>query len=375
MTTEPSISGFLLEPIAAGDFPSAVYLVAEEGEIVFHGAVGNAVVEPEIIPARTDTIYDVASMTKVLVTGLLMAMFVERGELRTVDAVSRYLSEFGHDDKRGISIAQLLSHTSGLPAWRPFYLLDPDPGNVLKEIGRLPTDENAAPVTYSDPNFITLGKIVEKMSGVSLREGFESMIAKPLRLLDTRFGPIGKNDLPRTAASETGNGFEKQTCIEQGYLDNKMDNADVFRDEVIWGEVHDGNAYFMGEVGGHAGLFSTAKEIFKIALQFLPNYTQLLKPQTCELFRTNLTPGQNEHRSFAFQLGSSPESTGGSPLSPQSFGHLGFTGTSLWIDPIEDRVFILLTNRTHHRKLPFANINAVRRQFHQLAVEALCQKT
>src|SRR5690606_19948139 len=129
-----------------------------------------------------------------------------------------------------------------------------------------------------------------------------------------------------------------------------------FRDYLIRGEVHDGNAYFMGGVSGHAGLFSTAADVFRIALQFLPGHTTLLKPETCELFRTNYTPGMNEDRSFAFQLASTADSTAGPDLPPQSFGHNGFTGTSLWINPVNERVFILLTNRTHAHPLPFVNI-------------------
>jgi len=127
----------------------------------------------------------------------------------------------------------------------------------------------------------------------------------------------------------------------------------------------------MGGVAGHAGLFSTAEEVFKIALQFLPNYTQLLKPETCGLFTTNFTKGLNEDRSFAFQLASTKDSTAGTKMSPESYGHNGFTGTSVWIDPGKDRVFVLLTNRTHDHPLPFANINSVRRRFHDLAIAAL----
>ena len=127
----------------------------------------------------------------------------------------------------------------------------------------------------------------------------------------------------------------------------------------------------MGGVAGHAGLFSTAEEVFKIAQQFLPNYTQLLKPETTELFRTNFTKGLNEDRSFAFQLASTEGSTAGSKMSPESFGHTGFTGTSLWIDPVKERVFVLLTNRTHNHPLPFVNINSVRRRFHDLAIDFL----
>ena len=173
---------------------------------------------------------------------------------------------------------------------------------------------------------------------------------------------------------ELGNEYEKQTCIEKGYLNHPLPQVvrhSAFRNYQIWGEVHDGNAYFMGGVAGHAGLFSTAEEVFKIALQFLPQYTTLLKPETCELFRTNFTKGMNEDRSFAFQLASTEGSTAGTSMSPESFGHNGFTGTSLWIDPVKDRIFILLTNRTHNHPLPFTNINSVRRRFHDIAIEEL----
>src|SRR3712207_1009971 len=144
-----------------------------------------------------------------------------------------------------------------------------------------------------------------------------------------------------------------------------------WREGTIWGEVHDGNAYFLGGAAGHAGLFSTAAETYKIARQFLAGSSVLLKPETCALFRTNMTEGLNEARSPAWQLAATPESTAGPRLPSDAFGHLGFTGTSCWLDPSRERVFILLTNRTHARALPFVNINGVRRRFHTLAVEAL----
>ena len=127
----------------------------------------------------------------------------------------------------------------------------------------------------------------------------------------------------------------------------------------------------MGGAAGHAGLFSTAEEVFNLALQFLPDHTTILSPETTELFLTNFTEGMNEDRSLAFQLASTEGSTAGTAMSPQTFGHNGFTGTSLWIDPINDRIFILLTNRTHAHRLPFVNINSVRRRFHDLAIQEL----
>ncbi len=371
------IATFLSERIEAGDFPSAVYLVAEKGEIVLSEALGNAVVEPEKIEATTDTIYDLASLTKVLVTGLLCAKLIEAGEIQLDARVSIYLKEFDLEGKRMIKMSDLLSHSSHLPAWKPFYLLVSDPTEVIAEIGRMPLSFTQEAITYSDLNFISLAVVVERFLNKTLDQAAASVVFEPVGLNDTSFSPLPELR-HRAAASEEGNEFEKTTCVEQGFLlsDGKSPVAtapgsDALRSDVIWGEVHDGNAYFMGGVAGHAGLFSTAKDVFTIAQQFLPNYTTLLKPETCELFRTNFTPGMNEHRSFAFQLASTQESTAGTKMSRTSFGHLGFTGTSLWIDPVKERVFILLTNRTHNHALPFVNINSVRRRFHDLAIDYL----
>ena len=385
------ISKYLQERIDAGDFPSAVYLVAEKGEIVLHEALGHAVVEPERIDARPDTIYDLASLTKVLVTGLLAVKLVEMEQLdlnQIVEHYMPYLIEFEpypletDQDCLDTLISELASHHSAYPAWRPFYLL-PDEHKGSRRENILWTIANRIPiqlepeVIYSDLNFIMLGGVVEKLYGESLDRITKREICGALDLRDTFFNPPDDRK-HRIAASEKGNAFEKQTCIEQGYLSPNPKNpvatapgSDPFRTQTIWGEVHDGNAYFMGGVAGHAGLFSTAEEVFKIAQQFLPDYTTLLKPETCELFRTNFTKGMNEDRSFAFQLASTKDSTAGNKMSPESFGHLGFTGTSLWIDPVKERIFILLTNRTHNHALPFVNINSVRRRFHDIAIDLL----
>jgi len=379
------ISEFLQSRIAANDFPSAVYLIAEKGEIIFQDALGFAVVEPERIEARIDTIYDLASLTKVLVTGLLCAKLIECGEINLSDKISKYFKEFDRDDKRDITIENLLTHTSGFVDWKPFYLIT----NFKSKISNIIAEEPLAnpinsKVVYSDLNFILLGFLLEMVHEKSLDEIAKVEIFTPLQLQNTLFNPQ-KTLRPRTAACEFGNYFERETCIRLGYdlqmrdpRDYKMwkeQGVDVanygWRDYQIWGDVHDGNCYFMGGVSGHAGLFSTAEEVFKIAQQFLPNQTQLLQSETCALFRTNFTPGLNEARSLAFQLAETPESTASQSLAKDSFGHLGFTGTSLWIEPERERIFILLTNRTHAHALPFVNINSIRRRFHELAQEAL----
>lgn len=373
------ISEYLQIRIEANDFPSASYLVAEKGEIVLQDAVGLAVVEPERIEAKIDTIYDLASMTKVLVTGLLCAKLIESGEINLSDKISKYFSGFDKNEKREITIENLLTHTSGFQAWKPFYLFQKFsliseafyPGDsegvinefVLNEIVHTSLENSiGSKVVYSDFNFLILGMLVEKVYEWNLWNIFVSEISSRLGLTRTFIG--GLESLRREiAASEFGNKFEKQTCLEQGFDVEKY----KWRDYQIWGEVHDGNCFFMNGVSGHAGLFSTAEEVFKIARQFLPNQTTLLKPETCQLFQTNFTPNLNEARSIAFQLAETKDSSAGSALSKNSFGHLGFTGTSLWIEPETERIFILLTNRTHAHELPFVILNSVRRKFHELA--------
>lgn len=364
------ISSFLGERIAAGDFPSAVYAVAARGSLLFADALGRAMVhESGSVPATLDTIYDLASLTKPLVTGLLCAQLVERGELRLDDPVALYLSEFGCVDKRPITLRHLLTHTSGLPAWRPLYLINQnDTESVLKAIANEMLEyEPGARVLYSDLGFIALGFLLEKITDMKTLALAESAVFQPLNLQRTFFNPPLELR-EQTAASESkGNLYEREMCGD----DNRARAFKEWREDLIWGEVHDGNAHFLGGAAGHAGLFSTAFDTVRLAEQFIAARTMLLAPETCSLFRTNMTGGLNEARSFAWQLAETPLSTAGDDLPPASFGHTGFAGTSCWIDAARERVFILLTNRTHARSLPFANINAVRRRFHTLAVAAL----
>jgi CubicO group peptidase (beta-lactamase class C family) len=365
MTAVAAISSFLTERVAAGDFPSAVYLIAERGRAVFTDALGNAVAEPQRIAASLDTIYDLASLTKPLATGMLCARRVEAGELTLDSFVSRYLPEFNRTDKQEITVQQLLTHSSGLPAWRPLYQLAGRPGQTLTAIAEVDLDyQPGTRVVYSDLGFIVLGLLLERLSGKLLAELAREEMFVPLGLQHTFFNPERALQTG-IAACEMGNNYERQMC---GESDSDKKN---WRDEMIWGQVHDGNAYFLGGAAGHAGLFSNARETFAIASQFLPGQSKLLKPETCELFRRNLTHGLEEARSFGWQLAETKDSAAGTDLPRDSFGHSGFTGTSCWIDPQHERIFILLTNRTHARALPFANINSVRRRFHTLAMAAL----
>jgi CubicO group peptidase (beta-lactamase class C family) len=368
--TDEQIDALLAARIAAGDFPSAVYTVAERGRIRFCGALGLAVSEPVEHTATVETIYDLASLTKPLVTGLLAALHVERGELGLERAVGSYLPQFARGSLAAVNVRHLLTHTSGLPAWRPLRILTGGRRErVLDSIASAGLEyETGTRVVYSDLGFITLGLLLEKIGGAELDALARREIFRPLELTRTFFKPE-RAFLTGVAACElAGNAYERGMCEAQ---DETANAVGAWREELIWGEVHDGNAYFLGGAAGHAGLFSNTRETFRLAEQFIAARTRLLAPGTCALFRTNLTPDLNEARSFAWQLAATKDSTAGDALAPDSFGHLGFTGTSCWIDAARERVLILLTNRTHTRTLPFANINGVRRQFHALAVAAL----
>ena len=365
-TPANQISAFLAERIAAGDFPSAVYLVAEHGREVFADALGNSVVQPHRIAATPDTIYDLASLTKPLITGLLCARRIEAGELTLDSSVSQYLPEFDRTDKRAITVRELVSHSSGLPAWRPLYVLtEHNKERVVSAIANLDLEYGPGTrVVYSDLGFIILGLLLERITGQRLVEMAQREIFQPLNLQQTFFNPQSAMQTG-IAACETGNAYEREMCGESA------GDPKNWRQELIWGQVHDGNAHFLGGAAGHAGLFSTAHETLKIANQFMPGQSELLKAETCELFRKNLTTGLEESRSLGWQLAETKDSAAGLDLPRDSFGHSGFTGTSCWNDPTHERAFILLTNRTHARALPFANINSVRRRFHSLAVQLL----
>jgi CubicO group peptidase (beta-lactamase class C family) len=363
------VSSLLAAHLAAGDFPSAVYLIAERGQVAFADALGYAVLEPQIIPASIDTIYDLASLTKPLVTGLLCAQLIESGELRLDTSAAHYLPEFARPDKRMITLQQLLTHSSGLPAWRPLYLLAENREAVLAAIASEGLEYSPGTrVVYSDLGFITLGFLLERLTGESFVQLAISEIFTPLKLQETFFNP-GSDIRSRIAASETGNAYEVETVGKPAPV--SLAKLELRSKTVIWGEVHDGNAFYLGGAAGHAGLFSTVRETLRLAEQFIAARSELLQADTCAMFRTNLTTDLEEARSASWQLALTKDSTASPDLPPESFGHTGFTGTSCWIDPIKERVFILLTNRTHARALPFANINSVRRQFHSLAAHAL----
>src|SRR2546427_10570434 len=264
---EPNISAMLLSRIDSGDFPSAVYVVAEHRRAVFTDALGDAVREPENRPETVNTIYELASLTNPLITGLICAQLVELGELTLDSSVANYLLEFDRPDKNRITIRELLTHTSGLPAWRPLYLLAVEKESALASIANETLDARPGEqVIYSDLGFIVLGFLLERLMGSRLDELALNRIVKPLELQHTFFNPAAAT---RTgvAACETGNAYERDMC-EKSFSVESIASYHGWRKEVVWGDVHDRNAHFLGGTAGHAGFFSTPRQTLCFANYF-----------------------------------------------------------------------------------------------------------
>jgi CubicO group peptidase (beta-lactamase class C family) len=395
--TSTIISAYLESEIARGAFPGAQYAVGEGGEIIYEAALGHAAIEPERIAATLDTIYDLASLTKPLVTSLLAVMLDERGLWDLCAPAAEYLSEL-RQSKRQLALIDLFTHTSGLPNWRPLYLETSDPAGVPAYIAGLVDDVPDAPslpVVYSDLNYILLGTAIERVTGLRLDRLAQQEIIEPLELKRTMFNP--PPELRREiAATEHGQSFEHANADcdtetrrhGEGANNQSVDCSTAtnglpvaaspprplaashnWRDGVIWGEVHDGNAYYLSGVAGHAGLFSTAREVFQIANQSLRG-SRLVSESGLGWFTENLTPGRETARSIGWVLAATKDCSAGAALPPTGIGHNGFTGTSVWMDAAARRIFVLLTNRVHPHIAPI-DMKGVRQRFNTLAVEAL----
>jgi len=370
-----TVSRFLQSEIDRGTFPGAQYVIGEAGAITAEGALGLAVAQPDRIPATLDTIYDLASLTKPLVTALLIVKFAERGLIDLEAPSAEYLSELDEEGKRHLTVRQLLTHVSGFPNWRPIYLEARDRDDVAASLARIPTP-HPAKLLYSDLNYVLLGVLLERITGERLDRLAAREIFEPLNLKRTMFNPPANLKL-EIAATECGQVFEHGNAdaelAAQGQfeVDLRVPVAGFYRwrEKVIWGEVHDGNAHFMGGVAGHAGLFSTARDVFRIANQFLTG-SKLFKPETLLLFRTNFTPGQDTARSMGWILAATPDCSAGPSLAPTGMGHNGFTGGSVWMDPDKRRALVLLTNRVHP-KVDAIDMKAIRQRFNTLAIQFL----
>jgi CubicO group peptidase (beta-lactamase class C family) len=360
MPANARIDGYLEAQIRTGQFPGAGYVVAEAGRVLAAGSLGLAVIDPERIPASADTLYDLASLTKPLAGALLAVVLQAEGRLRLEDRLSRHLPAWDAPDERGgITLLDLLTHRSGLPAWLPLYAHAGDRDGRIDYLKAVPLAYvPRTGVAYSCPGYILLGYALEQAGGATLDVLFSGRVARRLGLADLMFGPPAALRR-RTAATEEGNARERSLAGPQG------DRYNGWRGEMIWGEVHDNNAHSQGGISANAGLFGTARSVANLAREFLDG-GRLLGEEERLLFRTDFTQGLAEDRSLGFQIASTAGCSAGGSLARTSFGHTGFTGTSLWIDPESRRVYVLLTNRVHPRFREI-DMNAIRRGFHDIA--------
>ncbi len=328
--------------IKEGEMPGAVVLVARRGQIAYSRAFGNKSVQPKTEPMTLDTIFDIASLTKVMATAPSIMLLVENGSLRLDDKVKRYLPDFSGGGKENITVRQLLTHHSGLPP--DFNLSRQWSGHAaaLEELWKIGTDfEPGKEFAYSDLNFIALGEIVYAVSKEKLDVFAKEHIFLPLGLSDTYFRPPDRL-MKRIAPTEPRRNTLK-------YLKGQMSQASL--DEILRGEVHDPTAWRMGGVAGHAGMFSSAQDIAIYAQMLLDKGTsrgkRFLSPLTVEAMTTRQSPENSvQIRGFGWDIDSIYSSPRGD-LFKEGFGHTGFTGVSLWIHPPTDTFVIILSNRVH----------------------------
>jgi CubicO group peptidase (beta-lactamase class C family) len=349
--------------IANRELPGAVVLVGQGDQVVYREVFGLRAIQPASEPMTEDTIFDVASLTKVVATTTSVMQLIEQGHLRLRDPVSKFVPGFGKLGKQNITIQHLLTHTSGLPPDLPLEVEFTGWDEAIRRATLLRS--TVAPgqrVIYSDINFFLLGHIVARVSGERLEQYARTHIFDPLEMRDTSFVP-DPSVHPRIAPTER--------CRPLAWPCS--DPAAPF----LRGIVHDPTARRMGNVAGHAGLFSTAADLSRFCQMLLNGgvlgSAHILSPAAVERMTMASTPaGVKDIRGLGWDIDSSDSSNRGD-LFPvgTSFGHTGWTGTSLWLDPRSKSYVIFLSNRVH----PDAkgNVVALRGQVANIAAAVLSQ--
>jgi CubicO group peptidase (beta-lactamase class C family) len=319
-----SVAAVLGRGLADRAFPGAYAVVGSSREVYVRMGVGHLDWAPSPQPDE-NTIWDLASLTKVVGTTTAVMQLWEEWRIELDAPVQRYLPEFVGPHKELVTVRHLLTHSSGLPAWRPLYKEATSPANALELVYATPLDTlPGVRMVYSDLGAILLGRIVERVSGQPLDRYLAEHVFTPLGMSSTMFRPPASL-LPRIAPTE----------------------RDPWRGRLVRGEVHDENAYFMGGVSGHAGLFSTAHDLTRFAQMLLGhgrlNGMRIVQAATIDTF-TRVQDSTLSNRALGWEVPNGSNSAG-HKLSRHAFGHTGFTGTSIWIDPERDLFVLLLTNR------------------------------
>jgi CubicO group peptidase (beta-lactamase class C family) len=357
-TTHEEITRFLGSRVAEGWMPGAAWWVEARGRVVSRGATGLAQCEPLAATAGEDTPYDAASLTKPLATGLLLALLEGEGVLDGAEPVERWIEEARGTPLAAVSLLELARHEGGLPAWGPLYLRSRDRSGYLRQIASSARSADRGRCIYSDLGYIALGVALERALDVSLDRSFDGRIARPLGLPRAGFLGNGRT-FADAAATERGNAYERTLAGQAG-------ESFAWREGVIRGEVHDGNAWGLGGVAGHAGLFLTAEEAATIAREMLAPRRLALGPRG----RTSLLVAPSPGARSAGFVPAARSSAARGILPDVSPGHTGFTGTSLWLEPTVGGIYVLLTNRVHP-VVARRDFQRLRRAFHRIVQRAI----
>ncbi|MGQ7276919.1 serine hydrolase [Brevibacillus thermoruber] len=361
MTPAPlgEIDSFIESAIQDGVMPGAVVLIARRGVIVKEQAYGHAAryaddggtLLDQPVTMRTDTLFDLASISKLFTSTAVMQLH-EQGLFQLDDPVARYIPAFAENGKDAVTIRQLLTHTSGFEPFIPLYTMGNSREERLEIVFRHPlVNKPGSAYVYSDLNLITLGALVEKLSGQRLDEYVRDHITKPLRMTDTMYNPP-ESLKKRTAATE----YQPWT--------NR---------ELVWGQVHDENAWALDGVAGHAGVFSTARDLAVFAQMMLNGGTyggkRILSKKSVELMTENQIPefpGDDHGLGWELNQGWYMDALGDS----RTMGHTGYTGTSMVVSANNETICIVLTNRVHPTRNTVST-NPVRRGVARLAALAI----
>ncbi|HYR45636.1 MAG TPA: exo-beta-N-acetylmuramidase NamZ domain-containing protein, partial [Thermoanaerobaculia bacterium] len=340
MVSLAALDAVIPEAIARKELPGAVVLVRHNKKIVFRKAYGNRALLPFVEPMTMDTIFDAASLTKVVATAPSILILAEEGKLRLVDPVVRYIPEFaaGGTDREKVTLEELLTHRAGFLPDDPLELYTGTPEEIFARKYRQPlVNPPGSKFVYSDVGYEVLGEVVRKVSGQTLDRFAAEHIFRPVGMKDTRFYPLppgegrgegrAKADVSRIAPTEQRDG------------------------RWMRGEVHDPRAYALGGVAGHAGMFTTADDLAKFCEMILAGgrlrHVRVLSPLAVDALTRPRDYGDADLRGLGFDIATGYSRVRGDLFPPGSFGHTGFTGTSIWIDPASETFVILLSNRVH----------------------------
>ncbi len=333
------------EALAARDLPGAVVLVGRDDRVVFRKAYGDRSILPVREPMTVDTVFDVASLTKPVATATAVLILVERGRIALWDPVVKYLPEFaaGGGDREKVTVEQLLTHRAGFVPDDPLELYTGSPEEIFARKYQEPLEARpGVRFRYSDVGYEVLGELVRKVSGMPLDEFTEKNVFLPLGMRDTHFRPLGDARFFGERLDLTGPGRPPLARIAP---------TERRGDRWLRGEVHDPRAHAAGGVAGHAGLFSTADDLARYCRMLLADgrlgQARVLSPLGVDAMTRPRFFGDESLRSLGWDVASGFSRNRGDLYPPGSFGHTGFTGTSLWIDPASRSWVVFLSNRLH----------------------------